>query len=180
MKFNLAKDQKTFRDYILLRIKEYPLYVNDGPGEDDDPIQLVTIGYYLDQGGYVALVFDTRRKADSDGEWTGHINSDTTMCPFPKWPAIAEALDDGKSIEIALPGGGSRRFDPEDESYEAILQLVGEMLRDTMIALRDEDAIKSLPLAKNAFLIIEEFDGRWAWPPSYETRKQFRLRGDKA
>ena len=47
MKVDLAKDQNTIRRYILQRIKEYPVYENNGPGEEDAPIQLITMGCNL-------------------------------------------------------------------------------------------------------------------------------------
>ena len=42
MKIDLAKDQKKIRGYILQRIKDYPTCENDGPGEFDAAIQLIT------------------------------------------------------------------------------------------------------------------------------------------
>ena len=68
MKLDLVKDEKQLRKYILQRIKDFPDYENYGPGEDDAEIQLITLGYYLEQTGYFTLVFDTRPDADCDGQ----------------------------------------------------------------------------------------------------------------
>ena len=138
MKLDLTKDQRKIRRYIKQRIKEYAVYENNGPGDDEDPIQLVTMGYYLEQTGYFALVFDTRPDADSDGEWTVYIDDDVTMLHFPKWCSMLEAWCEGTPIDLVLPTGKSRRVTRNSHTHETIAQLFGEMLRDTMIALRDE------------------------------------------
>ena len=175
MKLDLTKDQRKIRRYIKQRVREYPVYVNNGPGADEDPIQLVTMGYYLEQTGYFTLVFDTRPDADSDGEWTLYIDDGVTMLDFPKWCSMLEAWYEGTPIDLALPNGKSRRITRKSHTHEAIAQIFGEMLRDTMISLRDEGALASLPLADDAFLIVEEFDGHWSWPKTYKTRKQVKL-----
>lgn len=92
MRLNLQTDARKLRKYIERRIKDYPVYENLGPGEDDDPIALITVGFYAEQGGYVNLVFDTRPKAEVDGEWTVHIDNETNTLPFPKWFAANEAI----------------------------------------------------------------------------------------
>ncbi len=157
MKVDLAKDQKTIRRYILQRIKDYPVYENDGPGEDDAPIQLITMGYYLEQIGYFALVFDTRPDADSDGQWTLHIDDETNVLHFPQWCSLVESWYDGKPCQLVLSDGTSCRITKKTHTYASIAQVIGEMLRDTMIQLRDEDALQPLPLGNDAFLIVEEF-----------------------
>ena len=178
MKLDLAKDQKRIRRYILQRIKDYPHYVNDGPGDDEDPIQLVTRAYYHAQTGYFALVFDTRKSADNDGSWTLHLNDETTLLHFPRWCAFLESWYAGNPCQLALPDGSTCRVTQQTHTHEEIAQLFGEMLRDTMLRLRDEGALQDLPLALDAFLIVEEFDGHWGWPASYETRKNTKLNLD--
>ena len=175
MKLDLAKDQRKIRRYIKQRIKEYPVYVNNGPGDDEDQIQLVTMGYYLEQTGYFALVFDTRPDADSDGEWTLYIDDGVTMLHFPKWCSMLEAWYEGTPIDLVLPNGKSRRVTRKSHTHETIAQIFGEMLRDTMISLRDEGALASLPLSDDAFLIVDEFDGHWSWPETYKARKLVKL-----
>ncbi len=84
MKLDLSKDKRKILKYITQRIKDYPVYVNCGPGEDTDPIQAVVLGFYAAQGGYIYLIFDTRPSINLDGNWTLHID-EPTMCHFPKW-----------------------------------------------------------------------------------------------
>lgn len=74
LKLDLQRDQQKVRRYFERRIRDYSVHINLGPGEDEDPISLITIGFYASQGGYVSLIFDTRPNAGPhhgfDGEWT--------------------------------------------------------------------------------------------------------------
>ncbi len=139
------------------------------------PIQLITMGYYLEQTGYLALVFDTRPDADSDGQWTLHIDDDINLLHFPKWCSLVESWYDHKPTALVLPDGTSCRVTRESHTQASIARVFGEMLRDTMLQLRDENALRPLPLGKGAFLIVEEFDGHWNWPRTNKSRKQVKL-----
>jgi hypothetical protein len=169
MKLNLKQDAQKIRGFIAKRIADYPVYVNLGPGEDEDPISLVTFGYYVFQTGYFAMVFDTRPDADSDGNWTLHIENDTNVLEFPKWCSAYEKLCDGGSVDVILPNDAPRTLGSSDDE-ESVAKLFGEMILDIIQGLQKEHAFDVLPLTRNAFFIIEEFDGTWGWP-KYEKRK---------
>lgn len=170
MKIDLKKDQKTLRNYIEKRIQDYPSYENLGPGEDDDPIRLITLGFYAEQGGYVNLVFDTRPKADVDGEWTIHIDNESNTCHFPRWYDCYMAVCESEDVTITRHDGEKVLIQDNQISDEDLNQLFGEMLLATMQELRTNGSLAKLPLASNAVFVIEEFDGRYFWP-TYETRK---------
>jgi hypothetical protein len=178
MKVDLRKDQEKLRRYILQRVNEYPLFVNDGPGKDDAPIQLVTIGYYLDQTGYASVIFDTRADADTDGQWTLHLNEATTMVMFPQWRSLMAAWYRQRPAELVRLNGKSMQVTQKSIDVAGIAAAVGEMLRDTMIQLRDEGLLRSLPLSEDAFLSVEEFDGHWSSAKSYKSRKRIKLNVD--
>ena len=169
MKLNLQSDARKVRKYIKQRIKDYPVYENLGPGEDDDPIALITVGFYAEQGGYMNLVFDTRPKAEVDGEWTLHIANETNTLPFSKWVAVYEAIWDGKTISITKHDGTTCTLQ-DSSGDEAVNEVFGEMLLSVMSELRDDGTLAKLPLAPKAFMVVEEFDGRYFWP-TYETCK---------
>lgn len=174
MKLDLQADQRKLRRYIEKRIRDYPVYVNLGPGEDDDPIGLITVGFYAEQGGYVNLVFDTRPDADSDGEWTVHLNNDTNTLPFPKWLSAYDALSDGKPVSIVRHDGSTATLQDSDGD-EGVNRVFGEMILDLMLKLRDDGTLAKLPLAPKAFMLIEEFDGRYGWPDYKNRRKLGRI-----
>lgn len=175
MKLDLQKDEQKIRRYIQQRIGDYNPKKNEGPGKAGDPIALITLGYYLEQAGYFALVFDTRPDADNDGEWTGHIENDINVLEFPRWCAAFEKLCDGGSVTVTLPGGKTRTLGESDDNA-SVARLFGEMLLDIMTSLRDEQAFDDLPLAKKAFFVIEEFDGNWGWPDYKRRRSLGRLK----
>ena len=68
MRIDLKKDFERVVEHIAKRCKDYPVYVNAGPGEDEDAIRLITLGFQFDQAGWIALIFDTRPTAEFDGE----------------------------------------------------------------------------------------------------------------
>ncbi len=175
MKLDLQKDVRKIRRFLEKRIHDYPVYENLGPGDDADPIALITLGYYVEQSGYVALVFDTRPKADHDGQWTLHLENEVNVLPFPKWCAAFETLCDGGTVAVTLPEGATRVLDDSDDN-ESVAALFGETLRDLMLAARDEGVFASLPLAPKAFFVIEEFGGQWGWPDYDQRKKLGRLR----
>lgn len=47
MQIDLVRDGRAIWKYIGQRIRNYPIYVNEGPGEDEDPIALITLGFQL-------------------------------------------------------------------------------------------------------------------------------------
>ena len=169
MKLDFQKDAKTIRSYIEQRIRDYPVYENLGPGADEDPIALISVGYYIEQSGYFALVFDTRPDADNDGQWTVHIENKVNVLKFPHWRAAFKKLCDGGAVDVKLPNGKQHTLDESDDN-ESVAKFFGELILDIMLSLRESGAFNQLPLSPAAFFIIEEFDGQWGWP-EYKKRK---------
>jgi hypothetical protein len=169
MRLDLQADQRKLRRYIERRIRDYPVYVNLGPGDDGDPIGLVTVGFYAEQGGYVNLVFDTRPDAEVDGQWTVHIDNDTNTLAFPKWLSAYEAICNGETVSVTRHDGSAATLQDSDGD-EGVNRIFGEMIVDLMLQLRDDGTLAKLPLAPKAFLVVEEFDGRYFWP-THKTRK---------
>lgn len=183
MKLDLSKDKERIWKYVVQRIKDYPIYVNDGPGEDDDPIQAIVLGFYAARGGYIYLVFDTRPGKNLDGNWTLHID-EPTMHHFPKWCEFYERVCDGKSATLVLDDGSSKKIqnlvdDDDDlvdeEAEDELNAYFGEMLKNLMSELKEDGTLAELPLRKDAFMIIEEFDGHYFWPEARSCRTKGRI-----
>jgi hypothetical protein len=175
MKLDLKKDAEKIRRYISKRVSNYPIYENLGPGDDTDPIRLITLGYYTEQTGYFAFVIDTRADADGDGEWTQYIEEDVNVLAFPKWCAACEKLCHDGAVEVTLPNGTQKTLDESDDT-ESIAKLFGEMILELMLSLRDSGVFDGLPLASKAYFDIEEFDGNWGWPTNAKQKAQSRLK----
>ena len=174
MKLNLRQDLKEIEKFIVEKIGDFEEYENFGPGDDDDPVKLITVGYYVEQTGYVAVVFDTRPNAKTDGEWTSYIDEDDNMVFVPDWEDAFNHLCDEGTVSVSLPNGKSKKLDTKDDNA-SVAAFFGEQLRDVLLALKDRNAFDALPLAKNATLRIEDFDGLWAWPTSKKDQKLSRL-----
>jgi hypothetical protein len=164
MKINLKEDAKTIYDYVKQRIADYPIYVNAGPGEDDDPISQITLGFQVSQAGWVALVFDTRPEGSPDGEWQSYIEEN--WLEFPGWlKAVDALLDNGESIELTLPNGKNKKLGEDDELAETI----GVMLKDILLQAHKDKCFQDLPLAKKSSMGVEDHDGAYGWP-DYDKR----------
>lgn len=175
MKLDLQRDAQRISRFIQKRIRDFPVYENLGPGNDSDPISLMTLGYYLEQTGYLALVFDTRMRAECDGEWTLHIENTVNVMPFPKWKAAFDVLCDGGSVDVTLPNGRGRTLDDSDDN-DSVARLFGEIIRDVVLSLRENGGFDQLPLAPKAFFSVEEFDGHWGWPAHQKRYSLGRLK----
>ena len=174
MKLDLRRDLKELEDFILEKIRIYDEYENLGPGDDDDPIQRITLGYYVEQTGYVAVIFDTRPDATNDGEWTMHIEEDDNMVFVPGWEDAFNHLCDEVTVTVSLPNGKSRILDTKDDN-ESVATFFGEQICELVLGLKKRKIFDSLPLAKNAVLSVEDFNGLWAWPNSSKDQEQARL-----
>lgn len=167
MKLNLQTDQKILRAYIEQRIRNYGKEVNDGPGDAQSPISLVTFGYYAEQGGYVNLVFDTRQDAETDGHWTLHIENEKNTQNFPEWLSACRAIYNGEVVSVTRHDGTTCDLQ-ESDGDEKIQGVFGDMIVDLMKQLRDDGTLLKLPLAPQAHMVLEEFDGRYFWPSNQQ------------
>lgn len=172
MHLNLKKDAEKAKEYLQKRIADYSPDENHGPGQSGDPIKLITVGYYAEQGGNLHLVFDTRPEAQVDGEWTIYIE-DTNTLDFSDWCDWYEEVAMGRPGTATLHDGTTTtlKFDLDDEEElleeEQLAELnavFGEMLKSVVDQLKGEKWFQKLPLAPDAFLVIEEFDGHYFWP----------------
>lgn len=176
-KLDLSKDRERIRRYLLKRIKDYRVNENCGPGEDEDPIQAIMLGFYASQGGYVYLVFDTRPGKNIDGEWTCFLEKPNLLA-LPKWTEFFEQLRERKSGTLILADGSEKELDFKAKTkVDKGLNLhIGEMLTDLMIELSEKKAFTRLPLAKDAFMMVEEFDGDYFWPQPRSVLTKGRIR----
>jgi len=164
MKIDLKVDAKSVYEYVKQRVLDYPIYVNNGPGEDDDPISQITLGFQVSQGGWVALVFDTRADGAPDGEWQSFIEEN--WLEFPHWLDAVDALfDSGESIDLVLPNGKKRKLGEDDDLAEA----VGQMLKNILLQAGKDKCFKDLPLARQCSMSVEDHDGAYGWP-DYDKR----------
>ena len=178
MRLDLSKDRVKIAKYLKRRVKDYPKYINFGPGEDSDPIRFIALGFYAEQGGYISLVFDTRVDGDYDGEYTNFLD-EQTMLDFPKWCDFYELACDGHEVTLVTGEGKTERVHFEDANSEQCIgetslkrlnAYFGDMLRDVLVELKKDGTWSMLPLADDAFMMVIDFDEQYLWP-NYKQRK---------
>lgn len=125
-------------------------------------VRLVQVGYQVDQAGWVALVFDRRADASSDGAWQSDLGGDTVF-PLPHWQEAYEAWEEGRAVRVRLPGGAKRTLG-RGETRTEIMTLFGELLRDLLLEAQANRAFASLPGGQTAALAVEEHGGAFGWP----------------
>jgi hypothetical protein len=177
MRLDLSKDRVKITKYLKKRVKDYPKYVNFGPGIDTDPIRFIALGFYAAQGGYISLVFDTRADGDYDGEYTKFLD-EQTMLDFPKWCDFYELACDGHEVTLVTGAGATELVHFEDaNSHECIGDssekrlnaYFGDMLRDVLVELKSDGTWSKLPLTDDAFMMVIDFDELYLWP-NYKQR----------
>lgn len=161
MHIDLRQDAKRLRRFVEQRVKEFPLYTRQGPGEDDARIRLIVLGYQFEQAGWAALAFDTRPDAASDGEWQSFIEGNDL--PLDPWFKAFDGMLEGRGpLRITLCNGKSKTFDA-DSDMEDISECFGQVCRSVLQQARKDGAFDKLPLARECHLAVEDHDGFFGW-----------------
>lgn len=166
MKIDLRKDRKSLLKYLKTRVREYPIYINAGPGADEDDITQITLGYQFDQDGWAALVFDTRENAAVDGVWQNYLEE--TAVELPHWYEASEELASGQSVHIVNSSGEASTIDDGN----SLADLFGEFLRDLLVSCRDDGLFDSLPCHDHCRFTVEEHESQYGWTQSGEEDEQ--------
>lgn len=166
---DLRSDAETIADYVRRRVKDYPVYINAGPGDDDDKVTQITLGYSFDQSGWISLVFDTRSVSQCDGEWQAFIED--TCLELPHWTAAIETMyEANRKLAVTLADGSKKTLAAGAEP-EAIAALFGKMLQGIMTDACQENLFSKLPLAKQCLLAVEEHEGNWGWLGTFDGKR---------
>lgn len=166
---DLCADAKTIADYVKRRVQDYPVYINAGPGEDDDKITQITLGYSFDQSGWVALVFDTRPVSEYDGEWQAYIKE--TCLELPHWAEAIETMcESNLKLAVTLADGSKKTPAPGTEPA-AMAAVFGKTLQRIMNQACEEKLFSKLPLAKQCLLAVEEHEGNWGWLGTFDGKR---------
>jgi hypothetical protein len=173
MLLDLRKDYEDIYSYLVRRVHAFDPSKKKGPGDANAPISQIELGYQCDQAGWVALVFDTRPKAEPDGHWQSYIAAN--IFERPHWQEAFELLET-KAVDFVLLDGSKHNIPPygedgENEDYdeEEHVAIFGELLKSVLLKARAEGLFDLLPKATECHLGVEEHDGRYGWP-HYEDR----------
>jgi hypothetical protein len=157
MQIDLRDDLKAISKYVKQRVRDYPVYENLGPGRDEDPISLITLGFEFDQAGWIALVFDTRPNAQSDGQWNNHIEGNSLERNH--WfEAIDDLAERGNPLTITLHEGSRKSIPPDFDAVD-VAGCFGEMLRFALLTCRENGVFAKLPTTQDCLLCVEHHEG---------------------
>lgn len=174
MSLDFRAEFKTVYSYIEKRVADFDPSANSGPGEADEPIQQIDLGYQFDQAGWIAIVFDTRPDAESDGQWQLHIEDN--MLELNHWcEAFDTLIENEVPITVTLRDGSVETLNPDME-MEDLAELFGVVLKDALLEARNAGVFATLPLAATCVMGIEEHEGNYGWP-EYENRDEGRIEG---
>lgn len=168
-RLDLRKDFAEILAYVADRVRSFDPKANDGPGKSKT-VRRIDVGYQCDQAGWVALIFDTRPKAEPDGRWTLHIREGNTL-DRPGWLAAFESLEDGPMV-VVLPDGAERKL--RKGGFEKLTTILGDLLKGVLLKAKADGIIDGLPKARRCELAVEEQSGGYGWP-IYEERGRENL-----
>jgi hypothetical protein len=166
MKLDLRRDFDEIYAYLAERVRTFDPKENDGPGKPG-PVKMIQVGFEYSQGGWVAVVFDTRPKAEPDGEWNAHIEGNALE--RLEWLAAGEANMDGPITLVQLDG-----TEVELDEGTELAEPLGELVKEVLLKARADGVFAGLPRAKGCHLGVEHHDGAYGWP-AYEELGQENL-----
>ncbi len=166
MRLDLRRDFVEIYAYLAGRVASFDPATNEGPG-DTGPVKMIEVGYEYSQGGWVAVVFDTRPDAEPDGEWNSHIEGN--VLERPHWEEADEANIEGP-ITLIDPDGNESVL-PEGTG---LAEPLGELIKAVLLKARADGVFDALPKADGCELGVEHHDGAYGWP-AYDDRGRDNL-----
>ena len=134
---------------------------NYGPGEPG-PVTLTTVGADTGQGGWVAVVFDTRPDAEPDGEYTLFLD-EGTLLHFPHWAECLDSLFEQEEAGVTGAAVSVTELDgtvTAETDLDALSERIGRMLAD--VVTEERAALPAGIPNHDAAWSVEDFNGGWA------------------
>ena len=153
---DLRKELPVIREYIRRRVAQHNI---NRARQAVGPVRRIEFGYEMGQGNHLLLYIDTRPNADSDGEWSlAFDDPEVEVLHRPDWPVWHELPEDARANLYDLHGKAV------DAASDEAIQRVGEFLRDSLIAARDDGDFESLSKADGCSMWVEHLEGYFFWP----------------
>lgn len=155
---DLTAEYTAIIELLQARVAEFDPETNYGPGEGAI-VSSIDLGFDFAQGGWVAVVFDTRPKRTPDGNWTTFLAEDR-MLARPQWPLCAEALAEGHDIVVIMRDRTVRKLSKDSADLGEILGLT---LRDALLNAKIGGIFDRLPKSSKCSLGVEDVLGSFSW-----------------
>lgn len=164
---HLLSDKSLIEKFISERLLEYHEYENVGPGDDEDPISKVVIGYSF-QKGWVSLVFDTRPGINAKDDVNEYLSNELNQLNMEHWKNATNELSNGNDVALVRENG--LEWTINYSSLHVLEERVGAMIEDTVEAMRKGRRFSRLPLGSKAHMVVIEVDGHFRSPLISEKR----------
>ena len=164
---DIREDIPDFLEYVRKRVEEHVAKAKKA--KKPAPVKIIEFGFEFGQANWVALVFDTRKNAEPDGEWSSGIEK--ILLERPKWPIWRELPDNAKVHFINLAG---KKINVMDDPDNLVCSIIGDALKHVLLTAKNRGMFKSLPRAEKCKLGVENLEGYYGWP-IYEDRGKENL-----
>lgn len=166
MIIDIREDVPDFLVYIRQRVSEY--VAASKKLKNPKPVTQIDFGFEFGQGNELWLVFDTRPNAEPDGQWTVQVDKVPAL-KRPKWPIWHELPDDEVVFFVDLNGEKINVMKSPDKK---ICKIVGEAMKQALIAARDGGMFKRLLTAEHCEMGVENMEGFYGWPKYKDRGKE--------
>jgi hypothetical protein len=122
---------------------------------------LIQVGFEYAQAAWVAVIFDTRPDAESDGEWNSHIQGNEL--DREHWLEAGTSNTDEAITLIQLDGSVI-----ELPAGTELAEPLGELLKAIMLQARADGLFERLPKLSGCELDIEHSEGAYGWHDELE------------
>ncbi|QEF97289.1 hypothetical protein Mal15_13280 [Stieleria maiorica] len=164
-RLNLKTDQRKIRKYITKRVKSYSKSPSPALGDPGDPIGRIALEFDLEYEGFVDLVFDTRPDAAEAHEFVEDTGDRLEL--YHWFEGTERFACENLPLKITLQDGSKVVIEPDSDG-EAYDQYVGEMLRETLVELRQAGTFSNLPIADSCVLSVGGVHTNYFWQSGIE------------
>lgn len=167
MVIDIRDDIPEFEKYVARRVADYIASAKEQ--KKPKPVSRIDFGFEFGQANWVALVFDTRKDAEPDGEWSSDVHD--ILFERPKWPIWHELPDDATVDFVDIKG---KKVNVMKSPDKTICKIIGDALKHVLITARDTGVFKQLVKTEKCELGVENLEGYFGWP-AYEKRGRENL-----
>ncbi len=159
-RLNLKTDQRKIQQYITRRAKNYMKSLTPDLGDPNDPLTVILLLFDVEYEGVVDLIFDTRPNAIEQFEF---VEGTEHCLELYHWHEGVERFScEGLSLNITLQDGRKVVVEPDADEDE-FDNYIGDMLRDTLIAMRQEGTFSKLPIADSCSMCVGGAHTNYFW-----------------
>lgn len=159
-RLNLKTDQRKIQKYISKRVKDYSKSALPDLGDSNDPLTMISLVFDVEYEGRVDLIFDTR---PNSAEAIELVEGTEHCLELNHWhEAVERFACENLSLKVTLLDGAKVVVEPDSDGDE-FDNYIGNMLRDILIAERQEGAFSKLQIADACVFCVGGTHTNYFW-----------------